>query len=221
MAVDVRRVRAVVFDLDGTLTDSADSICSTVARTMAEAGREPPPAHEVRATIGLPLRGIMQRYAPDADDDQVERLLARYRQIYDDEVIPATRMFRGGLATLRDARRAGMRVGLATTKHTRIAHAVLRQCRIGGYFHYAAGGDAVDRPKPNPDLLLHVLDRLEIDASETLLVGDGDHDIHMGRRAGAMTCGVSWGVHDISRLEDAGADLLVHSFAELRRHLFG
>ena len=93
---------------------------------------------------------------------------------------------------------------------------MLGRCRVRGLFDSIVGGDRAERPKPYPDLMHVALRELGVAPNETLLVGDGDHDIRMGAAAGARTCGVGWGVHAAERLHAAGAELVVHSVAELR-----
>jgi phosphoglycolate phosphatase-like HAD superfamily hydrolase len=87
---------------------------------------------------------------------------------------------------------------------------------VRGLFDSIVGGDRAERPKPYPDLMLVALRELGAAPNETLLVGDGDHDIRMGASAGARTCGVGWGVHAAERLHAAGAEFVVQSVAELR-----
>ena len=207
--------RAVVFDLDGTLTDSAAGICATLAAVLGEAGLPAPEDDEVRAMIGLPLRAILARYVPGAGEPELDAWIARYQALYAATVIPKTFLFPHAWSLLRGCRAAGIELGLVTAKATPVATAVLRRCRVGRLFRSVVGGDRAARPKPHPDLLLVALAELGIDPSATLVVGDGDHDVLMGRAVGARTCGVAWGVHGADRLRAAGADLIVHSPREL------
>ncbi|MCC6176916.1 MAG: HAD family hydrolase [Chloroflexi bacterium] len=209
-------LRAVAFDLDGTLTDSAPGICATVAAVLAEAGYPPAPDFEVRAMIGLPLLDILARYAPAASAADLDGLAARYRTVYAETVIPSTFLFRQTWSLLRACRDAGLRLALVTAKSTDVAATVLGRCRVRSLFTSIVGGDRAGRPKPYPDLLLVALHELDVEPSATLMVGDAAHDIEMGRAAGARTCGVAWGVHGAGRLRAAHADHVVSTTAELR-----
>jgi phosphoglycolate phosphatase-like HAD superfamily hydrolase len=102
-----------------------------------------------------------------------------------------------------------------------VADAVLRRCRIRRLFKTVVGNERATRPKPFPDLMELALSELGVPPEETLLVGDGTHDVEMGRGAGVRTCGVAWGVHEVERLLAAGADHVVHSMAELRHLILG
>ena len=214
-------IRAVAFDLDGTLADSAPGICSTFSTVLGEAGHPLPPMAELAALIGLPLGDIMVRYAPGATVDDVELLVTRYRSIYTTSVVPATLLFPRAWSLLRACRAAGLELAIVTGKTTDVANAVLRRCRIRSLFKSVVGNERAVRPKPFPDLMHIALEELAVPASEVLLVGDGSHDVEMGRDAGVRTCGVAWGVHDVERLTAAGADHVVHSMAELRALILG
>jgi 2-phosphoglycolate phosphatase len=213
--------RAVAFDLDGTLTDSAPGICSTIESVLVEAGHPVPPVADVRAMIGLPLADILFRYAPGASDADLHELVERYRARYTATVIPATLLFPRAWSLLRGCRAAGIELALVTAKTTDVATAVLKRCRVHGLFSSVVGQDRASRPKPYPDLMQVALDELGVPPGQTLLVGDGAHDVEMGRGAGAKTCGVAWGVHEAERLVAAGADHVVHSMAELRHLILG
>ena len=209
-------LRAVAFDLDGTLTDSAPGICATVSAVMREAGHPAPDDELVRSMIGLPLRDVIARCGPGASDADVDLYVEQYKAHYAATVIPTTLLFPRAWSLLRACHAAGLKIGLVTAKSTDVAYQVLGRCRVRGLFDSIVGGDRAERPKPYPDLMLVALRELGTAPNETLLVGDGDHDIRMGASAGARTCGVGWGVHAAERLHAAGAEFVVQSVAELR-----
>lgn len=214
-------LRAVAFDLDGTLADSAPGICSTFSTVLTEAGHPDPPVADVASLIGLPLGDVMLRFAPGATAVDVDALVSRYRSIYTSTVVPTTLLFPRAWSLLRACRAAGLELAIVTGKTTDVADAMLRRCRIRSLFTSVVGNERADRPKPHPDLMLLAVDELGVPAEQTLLVGDGTHDIEMGRGAGARTCGVAWGVHQAELLHAAGADHVVHSMAELRALILG
>ncbi|MGE3913563.1 MAG: HAD family hydrolase, partial [Chloroflexota bacterium] len=166
-------LRAVAFDLDGTLTDSAPGICATMAAVLGGAGYPIPPTAEVAAMIGLPLADILARYAPGATPEGLAELVALYKVQYAATVIPTTFLFPRAWSLLRGCRAAGLELALVTAKTTDVAHAVLNRCRVRGLFKSVVGGDRASRPKPFPDLMHVALDELGVPAEQTLLVGDG------------------------------------------------
>ena len=196
--------RAVAFDLDGTLTDSAPGICSTIESVLVEAGHAVPPMSEVRAMIGLPLADILFRYAPGVTDVGLHGLIERYKAQYAATVIPTTLLFPRAWSLLRACRAADIELALVTAKTTDVAEAVLNRCRVRRLFGSVVGQDRARRPKPFPDLMQVALDELGVPAGQTLMVGDGAHDVEMGAGAGARTCGVAWGVHEAERSAGGG-----------------
>lgn len=211
-------LRAVAFDLDGTLADSVPGICNTFTTVLSAAGHRVPAAVEIAALIGLPLADVMLRFAPTGD---VNALTAHYRSVYTATVVPATLLFPRVWSLLRACKAAGLELAIVTGKSTDVADATLRRCRIRSLFSSVVGTERAARPKPHPDLMHLAISELGVPAEQTLLVGDGTHDIEMGRDAGARTCGVAWGVHQAEHLKAAGADHIVHSMAELRRLILG
>ena len=186
---------------------------------MSEAGHPLPDADVVRAMIGLSLETVLARCAPSAEPSALAELVGRYKRLYEATVIPRTFLFPFTWSLLRRCRAEGLLLGVATAKATPVARAVLGRCRVAGLFSSVVGGDRAGRPKPNPELLQVALGELAVEPAEAMLVGDGDHDIGMGRAAGARTCAVTWGVHPAERLRAAGADYVVHSPRELRDRL--
>lgn len=211
-------LRAVAFDLDGTLADSVPGICNTFSTVLSAAGHRVPAAVEIAALIGLPLADVMLRFAPTGD---VNALTSHYRSIYTATVVPATLLFPRAWSLLRACKAAGLELAIVTGKSTDVADATLRRCRIRRLFRSVVGTERAARPKPHPDLMHLAISELGVPAEQTLLVGDGTHDIEMGRDAGARTCGVAWGVHQAEHLQAAGADHVVHSMAELRQLILG
>src|SRR5262245_57286053 len=85
--------RAVAFDLDGTLADSAPGICATFSTVLGEAGYPVPPAAHIATMIGLPLANMLAHHASGATDDDIERLMTRYKAIYASRVVPTSLLF--------------------------------------------------------------------------------------------------------------------------------
>ena len=215
MTTPLSPLRAVAFDLDGTLTDSTTGICTTVASVLVEAGHPAPRDADVRAMIGLPLADILQRHAPGAADGAVDLLVTRYKHVYAETVIPTTVLFPRAWSLLRACHAAELKLALVTAKSTDVATAVLARCRVRSLFSSIVGGDRAPRPKPYPDLVELALAELGVAPAEVLVVGDGAHDVEMGKRAGTRTCGVTWGVHTAEELAAAGANHVVRSIGEL------
>lgn len=205
----------LVFDLDGTLADTPAGIAATIAAVLAEMGYAPPAADAVLPMIGLPLEDTFRSFLPPDRWDAVPDCVIRYREIYAATAIPASRLYPGVEETLRRCRAAGYRMGIATTKISPVAEAVLSHCGILPLFDAVFGSDMTSLPKPHPELALKLLAELGSDPAQAMVVGDTSYDILMGKGAGARTCAVTYGVHPRHQLEAAGPDHIIDRFGDL------
>lgn len=210
-------VRAVLWDLDGTLTDSVRFVVDTANRVITAHGGSALEFERVGAMTGLPLAEIFRIVWPDLTADDAQRYRDEYRAIYDTEVIPATRLYRGARATLRAFHAAGLRQATVTGKRAADCERILRGLRIASEIDVYLGGDSVTRHKPAPDLAQHAMARLGCAPDESVVVGDAPADIAMGQAAGARTIQVLWG---FAREPLEGADRVVRTWRELRDAVF-
>jgi phosphoglycolate phosphatase len=211
-------LRAIVFDLDGTLVDTPRVIVETALAALAHEGRSGPTPEAIRATIGLPLTvafsGLLG-HREDAPD--VQRVTEEYRRLWRANVIPrsAELLYPGVAAGVAALRAEGLRLAVATSKAQSGAIAQLEAAGIAGHFDVIAGYDAVARPKPEPDLALHVLGRLNVEAAEAVAVGDTTHDLLMARGAGLRAIAVTYGAHDEATLRTEDPDWVAQDFAQV------
>ena len=211
------RVRAVLWDLDGTLTDSVRFVVDTANRVIEAHGGTALDHEMIGGMTGLPLDEIFRIAWPDLSPGDATRYRDEYRALYERDAIPATRLFRGARATLHSFHRAGLLQATVTGKRAADCERILRGLRVMHEIEVYLGGDSVARPKPAPDLALAATLRLGVRPEESVVVGDAPADIEMGRAAGARTIQVGWGWAR-TRLE--GAELLVSTWPELRRAVF-
>lgn len=207
-------MRGVLWDLDGTLTDSVRFVVDTANRVIAAHGGTPLDFDRVGAMTGLPLSDILRLAWPDLTPDRADVYVREYREIYTNEVIPATRLFRGTRATLRAFHDAGLRQATVTGKRAADCERILRGLRIKDEIDAYLGGDSVMRHKPAPDLALAAAERIGIDPDACVVIGDAPSDIEMARAAKMRAIQVTWG-YATSRLD--GADVVVRTWPALRR----
>lgn len=210
--------RLVIFDYDGTIADSRSSIARCANLALDAVGRPRVPDQAVQALIGLPLRDIFARLIrSDADVDLLDAAVAAYRARYADVDRAHSHLYEQMPELLTDLKSAGTRLAIATGKSTEGAHrGIARHGLDGGLFDVVLGSDAVPRPKPHPDMVVHILEVLRIDPGDTTVVGDTTFDVEMSVGADVEACGVTWGSHDDTRLRQAGARWIVDTRAELR-----
>ena len=206
-------LRAVLWDLDGTLTDSVHLVVDTMNSVFAAHGGPSLPYEKVGELTGLPLDAMFRLVWPDIAAADVERYRIEYRTRYDALAIPATRLYRGARTTLRDFHAAGLLQATVTGKRAADCERILRGLGIKKDIDVYLGGDSVPRPKPAPDLAHYAMSRLGVSPAESVVIGDSVADIAMGRAAGAHTIQVLWG---FSRSPLPDAERTVNTWRELR-----
>ncbi|MGP3973660.1 HAD family hydrolase [Streptomyces sp. 8N114] len=215
MAVSTGPVRrGVIFDLDGTLADTAPAITSVTAKILSAMGRSPVEA-EIRATVGKPLdQNFALLLGVDPGHQDVGQAMAEYRRLFGEHVrAEGPRLLFPGVASgLLQLREAGRKLGIATSKVHAAAVKTVELTAIAEQFDAIAGHDSVPRGKPHPDMALKVAEELGLAPQECVVVGDATGDIEMGVAAGMATIGVGYGVAEAAELTAAGADTVVDSF---------
>jgi phosphoglycolate phosphatase len=211
---------SLLFDLDGTLVDSAPGICASAHAACVALGYPEPAVDAFRPSIGLPLPLMLRAGLPvEIDDARLEECCDEYRRQFDVIALPSTVAFPGVPETLARWRAQGRRLAVATSKRTDIALKVLARAGLADAFELIVGGDQVARGKPAPDRALRALALLGVRAEDAAMVGDTVHDIRMACSAGVAAYGVSHGVHERAELHAAGALAVVDRFEELADYL--
>jgi len=189
-----------LFDIDGTLLDSARDICGAVQHVLDATPCKPVTYEFLKGYIGRHLNDLFGDVFPGSSAEQMALLVAQYRTLYLARGHKLTSLFPGvaeGLAAL------GGRKGTATTKGTPTTRAVLEQFGLIRYFDHVQGTDGFPC-KPAPDVILTALGVMGAKPEDCLFVGDAPADMEAGRRAGVKTCAVRYGYgkpEDLARFE--------------------
>lgn len=212
-----RRFGLIVFDWDGTLVDSTDMIARCLQDACRDVGEPVPDDEAARYVIGLGLRDALEHVAPGLAAARYPELSARYRDHYlaRDPHIP---LFDGARDLLDDLAAAGYLLAVATGK-TRVGlDRALAAHALADRFHATRCADE-GRPKPHPDMLLHLMGHLDVAPARTLMIGDTTHDLDVAQGAGAHAVAVAYGAHAPAGLLARRPLATVHSLAELRAWL--
>jgi HAD superfamily hydrolase (TIGR01549 family) len=180
-----------LFDLDGTLVDSAADICGAIEEVLAATERPTVVVdfELLKGYIGRHLADLFGDLFPDYDSPQIDELIRQYRACYPARGHKLTRVYAGVPEAL--AALAG-RKSTATTKGTPATRAILEQFGLIQYFDHVQGTDGFPY-KPAPDVILTALAALGAQPEDCLMVGDSPADMEAGKRAGVKTCAVRYG----------------------------
>ncbi|MER9793516.1 phosphoglycolate phosphatase [Mesorhizobium sp. M0213] len=213
-----RSPKAILFDLDGTLVDSAPDIMAAVNELLA--GRDLPPLRldQVKSMIGGGIRKLVERaFATSGTPllgSAIEEANRDMAPIYRRHLTGRTRLMPGVREVLTHLHLSGIAMGVVTNKPQLAAREILLHFGLTDYLGAIVGGDAVTYLKPAPDALLLALDQLQVEPRDTLMVGDSSADVAAARAAGMAVILLRGGYSQIP-VEELGADLVCDSLFDL------
>ena len=202
-------IRLVIFDFDGTLGDSQKLITDTMLATIERLNLPMRSREECARTIGLPLKECFSSIIP-MSDEQAEECAKVYSEIFNVKNVPGVvKAFPGVVETLERLSSQGILMSIASSRSHRTLAKLMDELDLSKYITYLIAADDVVDKKPAAESVLKTLRHFNVEAHETLVVGDAEFDILMGRNAGTHTCGVTYGNGSKESLEAAGAEWIV------------
>ncbi len=204
---------AVLFDLDGTLTNPFAGITSSIQYALRELGVEPPQARELRRYIGPPLQATFLSIL--GDEAQAAQAVSHYRKRYGEAGKFENELIPGVVDVLRAMTDTGYRLFVATSKLETYSVDIIEHFDLARFF-IRVHGSALDGSRADKsDLIRHILHAEGLDAAQTVMIGDRLHDVHGAASNGVPAIGVLWGFGDRAELEGAGAARIAASPGEL------
>ena len=210
-------VELVLFDLDGTLADTAPDLAGAVNRMLVARGRSALPLAELRPLASHGARGLIGRaFGLTPSDPEFEPLRQEFFREYEGALCVESSLFPAMDDTLQELESRGVRWGIVTNKIARFTDPLVRALDLWDRASVVVSGDTASKPKPDPAPLLHALSVTRASAQATLYVGDDLRDIQAGRAAGMRTVAASYGyLGDGPHYEQWGADHIIHLPGEL------
>jgi phosphoglycolate phosphatase len=187
------RAAAILFDLDGTLVDTAPDMAGALNRLRVEEGLEPLAFDALRSSVSHGAARLVKLGFPSASAADFERLRHRFLQLYSGQLADGTRLFEGMEVVLARLADQGVPWGIVTNKPGWLTEPLLAQLDLAHRAACVVSGDTVAERKPHPLPLLHAARSLEVEAAGCVYVGDAERDMIAGRAAGMTTLAAAYG----------------------------
>jgi phosphoglycolate phosphatase len=215
---------AVLFDLDGTLLDSAPDLAAAANAMLAELGRAPRDPRVIATYIGKGIPKLVERTLTGsldaaADSALFARALPIYEHHYAAESGRRSVPYPGVIEGLRALHDAGLPLACITNKAERFTLDLLQRTRLDGFFAVVVCGDTVVRKKPDPEPVLTACARLDVRPADALMIGDSANDVQAARAAGCPVWCVPYGYNEGRPVETLDCDAVVPDLAEAARRL--
>ena len=211
-----------MLDFDGTIARTIPAILHASEKMLGMHGYTIDP-EQVERNFGLALPEAFRCFSndPNIDDETMEQMILEFNSIYKNECEPLIELFNGVIETLDTLHKAGVTLLIASNNIRSVLNRLTARLNISQYFDGIVCADDVVNAKPAPDIALLALERYNVKANETLIVGDSTFDMDMGRGAGCDLCGVTFGSHTAEMLRATGARYIIDSFSELQKIVLG
>lgn len=212
------RLRAVLFDMDGTLLDTAPDFIAVAQAMRLARGLDRIPDQQVRDVVSGGARAmVLSAFDVDPLSDEFEALRLEFLARYQDHCAVESRLYDGMTELLVEIEKSNLIWGVVTNKPLRFAEPIMYQLGLSSRSAVLVCPDHVSKSKPDPEPMLLACNQLDLDPSRVLFVGDDLRDIESGRAAGSRTAAVRYGyIHPDDDPDTWGADVVVNHPLELR-----
>lgn len=215
-------LHAMLFDLDGTLLDTAPDMAAALNRLRHEEGLAPLDFLTVRPHVSHGAVAVLRLGFPQADEAEIARLRERFLRLYSADLAVHTRLFAGFEPVLAGLEARRLKWGVVTNKPAFLTQPLLTQVGLSARCGCIVSGDTLPHRKPHPAPLLHAAEVMKVDPAHCIYVGDAERDIQAGRAAGMRTLVATFGyLRAEDRPSQWQADALIGAPQELLQWLDG
>ena len=215
-------MRACIFDLDGTLTNTLESLTYSVNETLKEMGLRTISSEQCRQFVGNGARCLMKRALQVSGDENAGRLeegMKVYGRIFGANCTYHVTPYEGIPEMLDELKKRGMKLGVLSNKPHGQTVDVAEKIFGSGMFDEMQGQSESLARKPDPAGVFYLLEKMQISKEECLYIGDSEVDIATGSAAGVKSVGVSWGFRSRETLKEAGAQIIIDVPQELLQYV--
>ena len=209
----MKKIKAVIFDFDGTIADTIEALKHGINLTMNALGYPESTNEDVLRNINNGARELIRRSLPQElqkDEDKVTEVLALYRTMYDKVYMETKTAYEGIPEVFSELHRRGYLLAILSNKPDAYMPPLAKALLPDGTYQISRGQRPGVAAKPDPACVFTLTDELGVLPSECALVGDSNVDMQTAKNAGLTAVGVSWGYRSVDILKEAGADTIVH-----------
>ena len=215
----IQNKKLFIFDLDGTLVDTAPDFKNSINYMLNELNESEVSLEEIRNWVGYGARELIRRTVVDKniphDEQRIEEMLKIFLLHYTHNIDDDSVLFNNVKNVLEFLKNNGIKLAVCTNKMERLSNILLEKLNVLHMFDYLVGGDSLSKSKPDPFPLLNICEKLNTEISDSIMIGDSVTDLNAGKGAGMPVVLVSYGYTDNKDIYNE-ADLVINDFSQLK-----
>ena len=215
----IQNKKLFIFDLDGTLVDTAPDFKNSINYMLNELNESEVSLKEIRNWVGYGARELIRRTVVDKniphDEQRIEEMLKIFLLHYTHNIDDDSVLFNNVRNILEFLKDNGIKLAVCTNKMERLSNILLEKLNVLHMFDYLVGGDSLSKSKPDPFPLLNICEKLNTEISDSVMIGDSVTDLNAGKGAGMPVVLVSYGYTDNKDIYNE-ADLVINDFSQLK-----
>jgi len=216
---ELKELKTFLFDLDGTLINSADDIAEAVNYTLRQLNRVPLPKEEIVKYVGYGAKKLMKDVLKVEDEELIQKGTQIFREFYLFNPCVYTTPYPYTEELLKVLKENNKKVGVITNKYEEVSKRILDKLGLSKYIDIVVGGDTAGEKKPSAKPVNYALDGLNAKSEESILIGDSEVDIQAGKNANTKTGLVLYGYGKIELAKQLKPDYIFNSFKEILKKL--
>ena len=215
VSTTVRTYDVIIFDLDGVVIDSIPDLVVALRHSLHQVGSSDRDPAFVRSCIGGGARNILLRCLDEDKKERIDEAMRIFRVYYEENCTNQTALY-PGVREILEFYSSQKHLALATFKIRSATLKILTQLDVLKYFEVVITADDVERPKPDPECINHILKTLHSSRHDAILIGDTPTDVSTGKNAGISTCAVLYGIGTREELNACEPDFIVENILDLK-----